>query len=208
MSQVVSSVVEELLPEGTKLRLPDGSLLMADGTTMRPQQAQQPAVSAGREIANGRQAARVLEKMHRKLGDMPEGDSKQLNAIAAILTYTQVGLSDEDIAISLGTHVEVVTGIKELDAYKQLSDMFDTNVFDDAKRTASHILARASGVAADKLVSSIDSANEQVAVVASREVLKMNGISAETQSSEKKSGLNIRIIRKGEKREETITVEM
>lgn len=209
MPQDASSILtEELLPEGTKLRLPDGTLLMADGTTMRPQQAQQPAVSAGREIVSGRQAARVLEKMHRKLGDMPEGDPKQLNAIAAILTYTQVGLSDEDIAISLGAHVEVVTGIKELDAYKQLSDMFDTNVFDDAKRTASHILARASGRAADKLVSSIDSPNEQVGVVASREVLKMNGISAETQSSEKKSGLNIRIVRRGEKREDTITVEL
>jgi hypothetical protein len=166
---------------------------------MRPQQAQQPAVSIGREIQSGKSAARVLEKMHRKLGDLPEGDSKQLNAIAAILTYTQVGLNDDDIAMALGTHRDAVTGIKDLDAYRQLSDMFDTNVFDDAKRTASHILARASGKAAERITTAVDSDNEQVAVVASREVLKMNGISADTQTTEKKHGLSIRIVRKGEK---------
>lgn len=203
-----ASRIEEQLPEGVKLRLPDGSLLLANGQVMRPQEAIQPAVTVGREIQNGRAASRTLEKMHRKLGDLPEGGSKQLNAIAAILTYTQVGLSDEDIAIALGTHIDAVTGIKELDAYRQLSDMFDTNVFDDAKRTASHILARASGRAADTLVTGLDSANEQVAIVAAKEVLSRTGISSDTQGHEKKTGLNIRIVRKGEKRDETITVEL
>lgn len=206
MSQDASS---EALPEGTKLRLPDGSYLLANGTVIKEKPAPpQQAISVVREIQNGRAAARVLEKMHRKLGDLPEGDTKQLNAIAAILTYTQVGLSDEDIAITLGTHVDTITGIKELDAYRQLSDMFDTNLFDDAKRTASHILARASGNAAQRLTNAVDSDDEQIAVVASKEVLKMNGISAETQTIERKTGLNIRIVRKGEKRDETITVEI
>lgn len=196
------------LPEGVKMRLPNGDFLYADGTVQKEKKVIQPAVQTVREVQNGRTAARTLEKMHRKLGDLPEGDSKQLNAIAAILTYTQVGLSDADIASALGTHEEVVKNIKELDAYRQLSDMFDTNVFDDAKRTASHILARASANAADKLVAAVDSPNDQISVVASREVLKMNGISAETQTSERKSGLNIRILRKGEKRDETITLEI
>lgn len=182
---------------------------MADGTVISPKEIPQPAVSIGREIQTGQAAKKTLEKMHRKIGDLPEGDVKQLNAIAAILTYTQVGLSDDDIAVSLGCHRDMVRGIKELDAYRQLEEMFDSNVFDDAKRTASHILAQASGTAANTLVAAIESRDEQIAVVASREVLKMNGISAETQrSNENKSGLNIKIVRKGEKRDETITVEI
>lgn len=196
------------LPEGAKLRLPNGTIIMADGTEYREKKVSQPAVTTTRVIQNGRAAAATLEKMHRKLGDLPEGDTKQLNAIAAILTYTQVGLSDDDIAVALGTHRDMVSGIKDLDAYRQLESMFDANVFDDAKRTASHILARASGTAANTLVAAVESPNEQVAVVAAKEVLRMNGISSETQSAEKKSGLNIKIVRKGERRDESITVEL
>jgi len=181
---------------------------MADGTIAREKKVEQSAITTVREVQNGRAAAVVLEKMHRKLGDLPEGDGKQLNAIAAILTYTQIGLSDDDIGVVLGTRGDVVRDIKELDAYKQLSDMFDSNIFDDAKRTASHILAKASGTAASTLVGGLDSANEQVQIVAAKEVLRMNGISSESQTTEKKSGLNIKIVRKGEKRDETITVEI
>lgn len=212
MSQVASSAIDvqqEPLPEGVKLKLPDGSYILADGTHVKEKPApQQPAISVVREIQNGRAAAKTLEKIHRKLGDLPEGDTKQLNAIAAILTYTQVGLSDDDIAVALGAHVSTITGIKELDAYRELSSMFDANVFDDAKRTASHILARASGHAANTMVNALDSPNEQIAVVAAKEVLARNGISAETNTHEKKTGLNIRIVRKGERRDDTITVEM
>ncbi len=203
-----AATVESALPPGVKMRLPNGDYLYADGTVAKEKKIEQTAVTVTREIQNGRAAAKTLERMHRKIGDLPEGDSKQLNAIAAILTYTQVGLSDADIAVALGTHTDIVSGIKELDAYRQLSDMFDSNVFDDAKRTASHILAGASAKAANQLVASVDSGDEQIAVVAAKEVLKMNGISAETQQSERKSGLNIKIVRRGEKRDDTITVEI
>ncbi len=192
-----------------RLKLPDGSLLLPNGSVIKPQQAIQPAVVAGREIQNGRAAARTLQRVSRKLGDLPEGDTKQLNAIAAIIMYTQIGLNNEDIAIALGTHKDVVSSIKELDAYRQLADMFDSNLFEDARKSASHILANASVSAASRIVEAVDSENEQVGVVAAREVLKMNGISTETHGgASNKSGLNIRIIRKGEKREESITVEL
>lgn len=192
-----------------KLTLPNGDKLLADGTIYKEKQAIQPAVAAGREILNGRAASRTLQRVHRKLGDLPDGDGKQLNAIAAILMYTGVGLADEDIAVALGAHVDHIKNIKELDAYRQLSEMFDSAVFDDAKRTAAHIVAKASTSAANRMVDALESPNEQVAVVAAREVLKMNGISTEHTGTDKKSGLNIRIVRKGEKQsEETITVEL
>ena len=192
-----------------KLQLPDGTLVLANGTTIKPQKAVQTAVKAGIEIQNGRAARRTLERVHRKLGDLPEGDTKQLNAVAAILMYTGVGLSDSDIAVCLGASEDAVVAIKELDVYKQLSDMFDSAVFDDAKRTATHIIAKASARAADRLVEGIESENEQVAIVASREVAKLNGISAENNAgNDKKSGLNIRIVRKGDKKNEDIHVEM
>lgn len=192
-----------------KLTLPDGSLLLPNGTVIKPQAAVQPAVVAGQEVANGRAARRTLERVHRKIGDLPEGDPKQLNAIAAIIMYTGIGLNDEDIAVTLGTHVDVVKSIKELDVYRQLSEMFDGQLFDDAKRTAAHIVAKAASRAADRMVDAIESPNEQVAVVAAREVLRTNGISTEHASAQNnKAGLNIKIVRKGERKDETITVEL
>lgn len=191
-----------------KLKLPDGSLLLSDGRVIKPQQAMQPAVASAIEVKNGRAARRTLDRVHRKLGDLPDGDAKQLNAIAAILMYTGVGLSDDDIAVALSTHVDVVKSIKELDAYRQLSDMFDSTLFDDAKRNAAHIVARASANAAERMVEAIGSENEQSAIVASREVLRMNGISTENTGTEKKSGLHIKIVRKGEKTDDTITLEI
>jgi hypothetical protein len=192
-----------------KLVLPNGDKLLADGRVIKDMPVNQPAISTVREIQNGRAAVRTLQRVHRKLGDLPEGDGKQLNAIAAIIMYTGVGLNDEDIAVQLGAHVDTVKSIKELDIYKQLAEMFDTQLFDDAKRTASHIIAKASARAAERIVEAVESPNEQIQVVAAREVLKMNGISTEHTGSEKKSGLNIKIVRKGEKQsEETITVEL
>lgn len=192
-----------------KLKLPDGSLVMPDGSIIKPQQALQPAVTVGREIQSGRRAARTLEKMHRKLGDLPDIDTKKMNAIAAIIMYSGIGLSDSDIAVCLGCDVEHVHSIKELDVYRQLAEMFDTQVFTDAKRTASHILAKAADRAADTMVGALESPNEMIAVGAAKEVLRMNGITTEQASgADNKSGLNIKIIRKGEKRDETITVEI
>lgn len=186
-----------------KLTLPDGRLVLDTGEVIVPQ----PAVDMAREIESGRDAARTLERIHRKLGDLPE-QSEKMNAIAVILMYTGVGLNDTDIAISLKTSVENIERFKELDAYKQLAEMFDATVFEDAKRTANHIVSRASADAAARMVSAIRDKDPQVAVVASRDILRLAGVGADRANDSRISSLNIKITRTGEHKDDEITVEL
>ena len=196
------------LPPTVKMKLPNGKYLLPDGSVVSEIPAPQVAVTTVREIQSGRAAARTLERVHRKLGDLPQMEFKQLNAVATIVLYSHIGLNDEDIAQTLGTSIENVQRVKELDAYKQLAEMFDTQTFEGAKKTATHLIAKASGRAAEVLIGTLESRNELNALAASKEVLRMNGVSTE-QTEVKKSGLNIKIVRKGEStREETLTVEI
>lgn len=199
---VQSEVVDEV-----KLALPSGELVLASGKVVRPVATRQPAAQIAREIQSGRQAAATLERVHRKLGDLPETTEK-MNAIAAVLMYTGVGLSDTDIAIALKTSTENIGRLKELDAYKQLAEMFDSTVFDDAKRTANHIVARASADAAQRIVTAVSDDDPQIALAASRDVLRIAGVGTDRTDENKVSSLNIKITRKGDADDENITVEI
>lgn len=188
-----------------KLYLPDGRVVLDDGSVVKP--VTQPAAQMSREIKNGRAAAETLERVHRKLGDLPE-KSEKMNAIAAVLMYSGVGLSDTDIAIALKTSTDNVERLKQLDAYRQLAEMFDDTVFEDAKRTANHIITNAAASAATRVVAAVDDPDPMIAVGASREVLKLAGVGADRADPTKIGSLNIKITRKGDKREDEVTVEV
>lgn len=192
--------------QDVKLTLPDGTMILANGKAIKPKEVSSNVATIGREISSGRQAVRTLEKMHRKLGDLPELPNK-MNPIAAIITYSAIGLDDQDIAQALGASVEQIAIIKDSEAYKQLESMFDQTVFEDERRNAKHIVSRASSKAATQMVELIDSADENIALTASRDVLKLSGITTEEESSKRQGALKIVITRKGEKDDE-IKVEM
>lgn len=190
-----------------KLTLPSGELVLASGKVVRPVEASQPAAQLGREIKSGRQAAAVLERMHRKLSDLPE-TAEKMNAIAAVLMYTGVGLTDTDIAIALKTSTERIGLLKELDAYKQLAEMFDATVFDDAKRQANHIVARAAASAAQRMVELVADEDPNIALNASTNVARLAGIGTEKVDENRIHGLNIKITRSTDKKDDEITVEI
>jgi len=189
------------------LTLANGKQVLADGRIVSTVVVPKPAAQLHTEVMNGRAASRTLERIHRKLGDLPAEEEK-LNAIACILMYDSLGLSDADIAIALRTNVDNIQRFKDLDAYKQLAEMFDRTVFDDAKRTANHIVTRAASKAAERMVDAINSGDESVAVVASREVMKLSGVGVDQRDTSKVSGLNIKIIRSSDKKDDEITVEI
>lgn len=198
--------MQSVQSQDVKLTLPDGTMILANGKAIKPKEAPSDVATIGREVSSGRQAVRTLEKMHRKLGDLPDLPTK-MNPIAAIITYTAVGLDDQDIAQALGASVEQVTIIKDSEAYKQLKSMFDQTVFEDERRNAKHIVARASSRAAQTMVELVDSADENIALTASRDVLKLSGITTEEEASKRQGALKIVITRKGDKEDE-IKVEM
>lgn len=190
-----------------RLTLQDGSVVLNNGKVMKPIQAPQPAAAMSREITSGRQAAAILEKQSRKLGDLPDVPEK-MNAFCAVITYSMLGLSDADIAIALKTSEQNVKKLKDLDAYHQLVQMFDTTVFEDNKRAANHMLAKASERATRRMIEGIDSQREDIAIVAARDVMKLAGVGQQEEQTKRVGGLNIRIIRKGEQQEDEIRVEL
>lgn len=191
-----------------RLMLPNGDAIMSDGSrrTAKQLEAPQPAAQLGREIASGRRAQETLERMHRKLADLPE-DGMQMNAIACCIAYTYAGLSDADIAEALKTSIENVKRTKDMEAYVQFAEMLDSTVFEDAKKHAKHIISRSSARAATRMVDAVESADESVAVVAAREVLKLAGVN-EGHDASRLGGLRIVIETAGAKDKQEITVSL
>lgn len=192
-----------------RLTLPTGELVLSDGRVVKPQviEMKRPTAENAVVIENARQAQATLERTHRKLGELPE-TPERLNAFAAILVYESVGLSVDDIAVALRTSVDNIERVLELDAYKQLREMFDTATFEDTKRAANHIIARAATKATRKIVDFVDSDDPNIALNAARDVSKMAGVGVDRANENKISGLNIKITRAGDKKDDEITVEI
>jgi hypothetical protein len=194
-----------VLVDEVALHLPDGQVVLKSGKVVKPIEAPQTTVRAAREIKNGRQASDTLERIHRKLGDLPE-QAEKMNAIACVLMYTGVGLNDNDIALALKTSTENVVRLKQLDAYKQLAEMFDRTVFEDAKQQANHIISRAAANAAHRIVEFVDDDDPLISMSAAKEVARMAGVGADRVDPTKISSLNITIKRKGDDDDVTIQV--
>lgn len=191
------------------VKLADGRVVTKDGKVGYLTPVPNSAARVSQEIMNGGRARKTLERLHRRLGDLPSDDPKKLNPIAAVITYTALGLSDADIATALGATPEQIGVLKESDIYNQLSELFDQGTFEDARRNAKHILARASDLAADRMVGLIGSGDDSLALAASRDVMKFNGLSTDQTNEKRVSGLHIKIVRGGEKKDEDeITVEI
>lgn len=186
------------------LILADGRKLLKDGRVVA--EVPQPATQVSNEIKSGRAATRTLERMHRKLGDLPDIPQK-MNPVAAVILYTCIGLNDADIATALGATEAQIATIKESELYSQLFKLFDRTVFDDAKRNAQHIIARATDRAAERIVEAVDSNDPLIALAASRDVMRLGNVSLEDKGERAISGLHIRITRK-EDEGENISVEV
>lgn len=187
------------------LELPDGTKVYTDSYVEKP--AAQTAAGLSREITSGRRAAVALDKVHRKLGDLPDTPDK-LNPVCAVLTYTAIGLSNEDIATALRTSVENIERLKQLDVYKQIADMFDKTVFEDAKQNAKHIIARAADRAAGTMVSHVEDEDPNISIIAAREVLRIAGVSTEEDRTKQLGGLKIVIEKNDNKGSDSVTVTL
>jgi len=187
------------------LLLPTGETVYTDGRVEKP--AAQVAAGLSREISSGRSAAAALEKIHRKLGDLPDTPDK-LNPVCAVITYRAIGLSTEDIATALRTSVDNIERLMSLDVYKQIADMLDKTVFEDAKQNAKHIIARAADKAAFKMVQHTDDEDPNISIIASREVLRMAGVSTEDDMGKSLGGLKIVIEKNDNKGSDSVTVTL
>lgn len=161
---------DSILPQTTdELILPDGTVIRPDGSKL------DPSVGTVVEVENAARAVALVTKMKRNLGDLPDVPAN-MNGVACVLTYTSIGLSDADIATALSTQEDNITKLKESDLYKQLEGMYDERIFDDEMRTARHLLSKHSANAASKMISLVNAPSGDLALAASRDVLRISGV--------------------------------
>lgn len=188
------------------LTLPSGEQVLQDGTVIDPNKPQM-AATISREIVSGRAAAVLVDKVHRRLGDLPD-TANRLNPICAVITYTAIGLSDADIAVALSTTVENVARLKDLDSYKQLTDMFDQTVFENERQQAKHIIAKHASRAAASMVSMIEDSDPNIALTASRDVLKISGVDTSDDRNKMPGGLRITIVKSDKQGSDSVSVTL
>lgn len=166
----------ELASTTDTLILPNGVEIAPDGTI------KDPAVEAATVVENGRTSIALVQRMKRTLGDMPDVP-RNMNPVACVIVYTQVGLSDEDIAASLSTDLETIQRLKASDIYTRLTELFEERVFEDESRTARHIISKHSARAAQKMVDLVDAKSGDLALAASRDVLRIGGVDKSAQNN-------------------------
>lgn len=159
-----------------ELILPDGKRILPDGTII------DPATQMAEEIVSSRNAVALITKMKRNLGDLPDIPSN-MNPICVVLTYTSIGLSDADIATALSTTEDNIRKLKDLDSYQMLEKMFDERIFEDEQRNARHIISKYSSRAAQKMVDLVDAKSGDLALAASRDVLRIGGVDKSQQNT-------------------------
>lgn len=189
------------------LPVPTDTLILPDGTVYDPVSGiLDPAVAASTEVENGRTAIALVSRMKRTLGDMP-AIPRDMNPVACVIVYTQVGLEDDAIAQCLNCHVDDIKRLKDSEIYTKLTELFDERVFDDEQRTARHIISKHSAKAANKIISLVDAKSGDLALAAARDVMRISGVD-KSQQATGLSSLKIVMMDKADvKQEITVTLE-
>lgn len=190
-----------------ELSAPTDELILPDGTVINPDGSiKDPSVEAATIVENGTTAIALVQRMRRTLGDMPDVP-RNMNPVACVIVYTQVGLDDESIAAALSCDLDTIQRLKSSEIYTRLTELFEERVFEDERKTAQHIISKHSARAAQKMVNLVDSKSGDLALAASRDVLRIGGVD-KTQQQNGLSALKIVMIDKEDtKKEITITVE-
>lgn len=192
--------MNDLVEPQATLILPGGIELSPDGTVLDTE------TEAAVEILNARDSVRLVQTMQRKIGDLPDIPDN-MNPICCIMAYSMVGLDNDEIAKCLNTEVSNIERIKSLDAYKKFEEMFDERVFEDEKRSAQHILSKASARAAHKVVSLVESKSGDLALAAASKVLSTTGID-KSNENRGMSTLQILLVDEEDNRKKSIAIKV
>lgn len=159
----------------TNLPEPKQTLLLPNGVEISPDgSALDTSTSQVTEILNARESVKLVERIQRSVGDLPDIPAN-MNPVCCIMAYTTVGLNNIEISKALNTTVENIERIKALDIYAEFERMFDERVFDDEQRNARHIIARAQSHAARTMVSHIDSKSGDLSLMAAAKTMSIGG---------------------------------
>jgi len=110
-----------MLPQGTE------PLILADGTVINPVDGSVVIDESLVEIPNTETIKREIVASRMRISDLPVPPN-QMNTLSVLLSYTLMGITDEDISTALLIPLEQVTTIKKSDEYTKLSDAIVANI--------------------------------------------------------------------------------
>lgn len=154
----------------------DEPLVLADGTRINPSDGTvMRDAPTYVEIPTHRDAQQIVAATRRKLGDLPDVPAR-INPLSCVLMYTVLGLSEQDIAIALGTTTVQVGRIKTLDAYTQLyNDLINSLVDNEIADVRAYIASHAKH-SAKRIVEFAKQTNDSVlAFGAAKDILDRSG---------------------------------
>lgn len=126
------------------------------------------------EIPSHSEAQQLVVGTRRKLADLPLAP-KAMNAVALVAMYTVLGLEDDEIGVAINLSADRVRAIKETPAYRETQENAKTSLVEANKTKVRGIIEEAAEKAARRMIEISEDGEDQIAVVASKDILDRAG---------------------------------
>lgn len=156
----------------------DGELTLADGTRIN--------MRTGRPIRNGGalpgyvevpthdEARRHVMSVRKRISDLPDVPER-MNIIAVVAAYYMFGLDEYETALAIGCTEKQVANIRMTEAFTSLIETMSNNIVESGQDDVRNMIAGHARSAVNTMVNAMMSENEQVSVVAAKDILDRAG---------------------------------
>jgi hypothetical protein len=154
---------------------PNSPLVLADGTKIDPSTGN--VVRERRdfyEVPSNTQAQKIVARVNRSIVDLPAPPEK-MNYISLVIMYKLMGLNDKDVALATKTTLEQVENVQTLSIYDDCLAQIRDAVVQHEGESVKARFAQRSRHAAERVFDLLQSEDEKVALLASKDVLDRAG---------------------------------
>lgn len=148
------------------------------------------------EVPSHSNAVESELERRKTLKDLP-APPKDMNAVAVVLMYTQYGLRDDAISDATGLQIDQIRNIRNLDAYKKVSDELVEKIINEDSEDVRAILQSGAKIGATRLIVEAAKGGKQ-SVKAASEILDRTGnraVDVVEHRHKMEGGLTINIVR-------------
>ena len=146
-------------------------LTLADGTVVHPDGRVEKPRAKFVEVPSNTEAQQIVARARSSLADLP-ALPKQMNLINVILTYSLLGITDEEIAIATGLTTKQIGQVRMQEAYGKVQDLLAEQIADSGKEAVRTFLNQHALSAAKQVVQVMESTTrEEMALAAAKDIL-------------------------------------
>jgi hypothetical protein len=161
-------------------------------------------------LPSNAEAVREVTRVRKRLADLPDIPSR-MNVIGAVAAYHLFGLDAHEIAFAIGATERQVGNLMMTDAYNALVTSMQQNIVETQQEDVRALIAANARDAVHTVVTAMRSENEQVAVVAAKDILDRAGHRPADVVEHRhriEGGLTIEYVRKGEHDDDLPVIDM